>query len=587
MVCSEKTKARKFRVDGFTIEAFSCQLHMGAPDLVKPEEDPLQETAARNPSPPPHGNRPPAKSPSPGSASGTTQSASPEGRNPLGSAEGPDANPSEAADPSSRHGQVLLGRSSMGPVAAIPASGTSLQGQGPSATSREHVHGPGTALNGPDLRPNQGARPTLSANKSNGRASMADAGALGAKGDEDMHLSPPFLRAIKIEAEEDVRAEQAAAHAVQELSVAEWRIHAEEVAQSQQAHLQPSPHAQDAFKLTNSNHQHSNGRTAAASGSAGAILPPSSRTFTFTSQPLSHAQRLSPEPSGLSAAETEAQLFFTPHAPSPLAAALLPPKANVFAAHPSSSVTNAPNKAVSLQEQQHQRYRLYHQQMQQQQLLAKRHHSCQKLIHQQQRQQQQQWQQTAEASLQPQQPVESMAASGQGLWVPHLQKHLPVTGGLSAQHAQHAMHTSSSQSQGSLAAHLNDRASPVHAGAHHGFNQQQAQHLQHAQHPQQAQHAQHPQQAQHAQQPHQAQHAQQAQHAEHGLNGYSNSSVHVGQGTPGSGCSMSTAFMMWADGQYKARGQADKRAALRQFVQTARVSLAQMPNMLFSCVFLT
>ena len=65
-----KIKARKFRVDGFTIEAFACQLHLGDITAVLPEEEEDLGKHARPPTDPTDRH-----SPSPGTTSGTTQSA--------------------------------------------------------------------------------------------------------------------------------------------------------------------------------------------------------------------------------------------------------------------------------------------------------------------------------------------------------------------------------------------------------------------------------------------------------------------------------------------------------------------------------
>ncbi len=70
LVYRSKIKARKFRVDGFTIEAFACQLHLGDITAVLPEEEEDPGKHARPPTDPTDRH-----SPSPGTTSGTTQSA--------------------------------------------------------------------------------------------------------------------------------------------------------------------------------------------------------------------------------------------------------------------------------------------------------------------------------------------------------------------------------------------------------------------------------------------------------------------------------------------------------------------------------
>ncbi|KAL0043422.1 hypothetical protein WJX79_004401 [Trebouxia sp. C0005] len=80
-----KIKARKFRVDGFTIEAFACQLHLGDTTAVLPEEEEDPGKHAR-----PRTDPTDRHSPSPGTTSGTTQSV------PGGSS--PDQPPIQATD---------------------------------------------------------------------------------------------------------------------------------------------------------------------------------------------------------------------------------------------------------------------------------------------------------------------------------------------------------------------------------------------------------------------------------------------------------------------------------------------------------
>ena len=68
----QKIKARKFRVDGFVIEAFACQLHLGSVNAIMPGEDIDQSKHQSRPSPPT--DSPDRHSPSLGTTSGTTQS---------------------------------------------------------------------------------------------------------------------------------------------------------------------------------------------------------------------------------------------------------------------------------------------------------------------------------------------------------------------------------------------------------------------------------------------------------------------------------------------------------------------------------
>ena len=68
----QKIKARKFRVDGFVIEAFACQLHLGSVTAIMPGEEANHSKRESRPTPPT--DSPDRHSPSPGSTSGTTQS---------------------------------------------------------------------------------------------------------------------------------------------------------------------------------------------------------------------------------------------------------------------------------------------------------------------------------------------------------------------------------------------------------------------------------------------------------------------------------------------------------------------------------
>ena len=538
---------------------------MGAADSAPPEEDSRQQVAARQPSPPPPPRKSPSrspstKSPSPGSASGTTQSASPEDRNPLEPADHPGANPSKAASPSCRQDladAAIQGHTVTTSVTdALPGKADALTGKGSVAQRAGHKSGQGTF---PDAlapaKQEAAVRPSM---KKRGATDSGNTGSVppSINGDSDMQGSLALQHAVKVEFEESAaqHAKQARVKPEQTESGAQWETEeGRDAGHHGQGHPQKPPqvqHPQHAWKPPNSNHQ-------GLGGSINPNMAPSqpdwphpeiSRGFTFTSQPPSHAQRLSPEPSSLGAADAEAQLFFMPQRISLAAAHMMAPKPTGI------SLTQAPVKAISLQEQQQ---RLYDMQLRQEQALAQQRRHHQMLLHQQQRQQ-------APDLQRDQQQFRNLQAT-QGLWVPHLQKHLAVTAAMSSQHAQHSMHTSSLQPEPPPGPYLNGQAAPVqtsfgpqHAqhGGSRGSNQQQSQ--------------------------------QQAQHAS-GLNGFSNPSMHSGQATPRGNGGTSTAFVMWVDGQYKAHGQQEKRMKLRQFVQAARVGfLTVTPAVLpLICVTLT
>ncbi len=343
-------------------------------------------------------------------------------------------------------------------------------------------------------------------------------------------------------------------------------------------------------------------------------LPPLSRGFVLTSRSLSHAQRLSAEPLSFSSADAEAQLFFNQQ-PRPLPT-LAPTPHGVQARNvmlPNLDDTLSPH---ALQQQQQQQ--LYQLQLQQQVLRQRQW--------QQQQQQQQQQQRSSNfppPNLNPP-PSESTlpppCRPQQGPWSPHLQAHWPTSNAQAATHPPNSLYPSSPQtvhmpqsmpSSNALHAWSNPMQSlPVAQHAQHGINgfQNQRQNFSGPQHSQQgvnviltsfpaAQHAQYGFNERSDQQ-----HSfSGAQHAQHGANGFpaqqlssqSRSNAQQAQQAqhPGSNPSMqssgrsksgsgtSTAFIMWVDAQLKQRGQAAKRAALRQFVQNAKVSaLASMAH---------
>ena len=520
---------------------------MGAADSSPPEEDSRQQRAARQPSPPPPAgkspsHRPPAKSPSPGSASGTTQSASPEGRKPLDPGNHPGANPSEATSLGSRQNSAdaaIQGHTVFkGITDALPGTANTPTQQGSVSQRAGHVGSQGTFGDAP-APARQKAALRLVKRRSTVGSSNTESATPSVSGDHDMQGSLALQHAVKIEPEESAaqHAQQAAVKPEQADSDAQWETEeGDDAGHHRQGHLQGPPqaqHAQHARQLPSLYQQ-------GVGGGLNSDMPPShpdwsypqiSRGFIFTSQPLSSAQRLSPEPSNIGTADAEAQLFFMPQRMSLSAAHMAAPKPNGF------PVTREPVKALSLQEQQQ---RLYSQQLWQHQALAQQRRHHQTHMHQQPRQQ-------APGVQIDQQQYRNLQAT-QGPWAHHPQKHLPVTAAMASQHAQHIMHTSSLQPEPPPASYMNAQAGPVPAS----FGPQHAQHggnkVLHQQHSQ-----------------------QQAQHAS-GLNGCSNPSMRSGQATSGGSGGTSTAFVMWVDEQYKAKGQTEQRIKLRQFVQAARVS---------------
>ena len=531
-------------MDGFYIEAFSCQLHMGPADSAKPEEDARLQTAAANPSPPPGRKSPsaPSKSPSPDSASGTTQSASPADQNPLEPAEdsrNPGASPSKPSDPNNQQDLAdaisndpsveRLGNSHQ-PFAANPVPNYSsvLRGQGSSARSAGYGSGQGLSSGGP-ASGGQKSLPPASTQKKKGLCDMNASGGLP----NGQQCSPP---AIKVEFDGDLAQQAQHANKVlvkteQSESDAQGETLGEEAGHHRQEHWQKAPQTQHA--------QH-------ARQPADFARPHSTAGYAFSSQTPSHAQRLS-------AADAEAQLFFMPHSSVPLpAAAVLAPNSGGFVPH-SSPAFALPQRASSLQQQhwqaqQHQHQQQYHrqQQLQQQQWLAQQHYHQQMLMHQQQQ----------PMGVSREQPFMALKP-GQTVRIVQGQKHLPVLGMASAQHAGQL--AASQPPPSASHQHSNGVSGP----AHDSFGSQHAKHGANGfSNHQQGARGRLPQ--------------QEGQHAKHGANGFSHPSVHSKDpqrmtGPSSSGNGTSTAFIIWCDGQYKARGQVEKRAALRNFVQAAKV----------------
>ena len=521
---------------------------MGPADSAKPGEDAGLQMAAGNPSPPPDSKSPspPSKSPSPGSASGTTQSASPGDQNPLEPPEAPrnpGASPSKPADPNRRqdladasnNGSAVESlKNSQQPFAVndVPDHSSTFLEQGSLACSAGHGSGQGLSSGGPAPCVKEALLPA-STQMQKGLSNLnASGGIPDGFGNCGQQCLPPVQPTIKVEFEGDPA--QQVQHVNKAFVKSEQAEPSEEEAEHhRQGHWQTAPrqgaqHAQHARRPPD------------FSG------PNSTAVYAYPSQTPTHAQRLS-------AADAEAQLFFMPHASVPLpAAAMMAPKPNGFVAHPSDAFA-LPQHTSSIQHQhlraQQQQQQHFHRQQQQQQLqwLAQQHYHRQTLMHQ--RQQQQSPMGLSEQHFQALTP-------GQTLRIVHSQKHRPVPGVAPAHHAQHAMHAPASQPPPS--AFHNSNGLP--SSARHSSGSQHAKHG--------ANGFSSHQQCASGMAPH-----QKAQHAKHGANGLSNPSVHSGDPQCRSSSGSSTAFIIWCDGQYKARGQAEKRAALRNFVHAAKVGL--------------
>ena len=370
------------------------------------------------------------------------------------------------------------------------------------------------------------------------------------------------------------------------------RGYADHQGQAGEGRWHPPPsimHALHAGQPQHSNGHYMNGYTHAdiSSGLASSqqYFTGQHQDFTFSRQPQRHTQRLSPQPFSLSSADAEAQLFFMPQITSVPAGRA--PKPNGIP-HAASGPLSASHVSMSMQglqsaHQQQQQLALLQQQQQQEQQQQE-----QQQQEQQQQQQQRDWRRRMLAQkrhqhnmqMQPQQqwhqqhmqrPPESQTPGCRDLQNAHKNHDRSM-----ATSAQLAMHASSSPLAPTHGSQMNGWAGGTHPPAH-------AQHAQrstdgHSNH----QHSvSHHQRAQHGaevslqkQQSHGFEH-EQTQHVE-GLNGIATQSVQSGHATSGgsSGSSgTSTAFLIWVDQQYKVRGQMEKRAELRQFVQAARVSL--------------
>ena len=255
--------------------------------------------------------------------------------------------------------------------------------------------------------------------------------------------------------------------------------------------------------------------------------PYSTAGYVYPSFPPPHAQHLT-------AADAEAQLFFMPHSSASLPpAAMMAPKPNGFVAHPSAATPSPLRAPPSSLQQQHlyaQQQQQQHFYQQQQQWQQQQHHQQQMLMHQRQQQQ-------ASIGISREQQFEALKP-GQTVRIVQSQKRMSAPG---MDPAQRAMHATASQPLMFLSQNSDGLPGSVHNSSG-------------------------------------------SQHAKHGANGISKPGVHSGQPHPRGGNGTSTAFIVWCDAQYKARGQLEKRAALRSFVQTAKVGFAcsRVPDIEFA-----
>ncbi|DBA73519.1 TPA: hypothetical protein ACH3X1_011542 [Trebouxia sp. C0004] len=551
-----KIKARKFRVNGFTIEAFACQLHLGDITAVLPETD---EDAGKYARPPTHSTD--RHSPSPGTTSGTTQSA------PGGSS--PDEPLVQATDEAeNRAQQVVVSHENTG----------SLMNQTLAAGSRRHSHAneitaglSGRLSNNADCAQGQGLTQKSPVLYGQGRSrSPGQAHALPVPGASSRSPSPrrrpegtASLGLADHPSSAAQHAQQAAAvkQKLRSVCVKEepWDSRCQ---QMQQPQFQPSwqeqgnmgqqgiavaQHAQQARQLI---HPYSriNGSCPpqqAGSSYRGQPLPshlPSSYSqgFMFPSQPGSHAQHLGPELSAFPSADDEAQLFFNQ-------------QPNQMPSPAPQACSQQPNPAVQrpwgdLYPHQH------HAMLQQQQQRVQQYHWQQQLL-QQGRQQQR-----------PQGFPPSEEAAQQGLCIPHLQAHLSMPLQDAAPTCYTHYHSSLNTPQLQQQQHV-PLSNSMHGWPHHMHSNLGAQRAQlgvnefvKAQHNMVQLGS---QQAQQAGSNHSVQGSVQSmQGSMQGLQG--------GRSQRAAGGS-STAFILWVDGQLKQRGQTEKRAALRQFIQASRV----------------
>ncbi len=298
-------------------------------------------------------------------------------------------------------------------------------------------------------------------------------------------------------------------------------------------------------------------------------LPPSfPHGSMFPSQSVSHAQHLGSEPSALPSADDEAQLFFNQQ-PS-----RMPTPAP-------QACSQQPNAAVQWPrgdlQTQHYAMQLQQQQQQQQQQRMQQHHWQQQLLMQQGRQQQRPQGFPPSSFLPSGFPPSSFPPSGfppsedapqQGLWIPHLQAHLslPLQGAAPTcyTHYNNSLNTQQQQQQQQHVPLSNS----MHGWPHHMHSNSGAQRAQHG--------VNGFVNAQHNMVQSGSQQAQQAgsNHSVQSMQG-SMQSAQSGQSQRAAGGS-STAFILWVDGQLKQRGQTEKRAALRQFIQASRVRPCSM-----------
>ena len=286
-------------------------------------------------------------------------------------------------------------------------------------------------------------------------------------------------------------------------------------------------------------------------------LPPSfSHGSMFPSQSVSHAQHLASEPCAFPSADDEAQLFFNQQ-PSQM-----PSPAPQACSQQLNSAVQWPWGADLHAHQHHDMWRL---QQQQQQQRVQQHHWQQQLL-QQGRQQQRSHgfppSGFAPSGFPPPGFPPSEDAPQHGLWMPHLQAHLslPLQGAAPTCYTHN--HSSLNTPQQQQQQHV-PLSTSMHGWPHQMHSNAGAQRAQHG--------VNGIVNAQHNMVQSGSQQAQQAgsNHSMQSMQG-SMQSLQGGQSQRAAGGS-STAFILWVDSQLKQRGQTEKRAALRQFIQASRV----------------
>ncbi|DBA80372.1 TPA: hypothetical protein ACH3X2_007315 [Trebouxia sp. C0005] len=561
-----KIKARKFRVDGFTIEAFACQLHLGDTTAVLPEEEEDPGKHAR-----PRTDPTDRHSPSPGTTSGTTQSV------PGGSS--PDQPPIQATDGGQdRAQQKVVSHQNTGSL----INQTSIPGTLYSNANEMTAGRSGRLSNSADCAQGQGFTQKSPVLYGQGHSrSPGQVHTMLARGASSCSPSPRTRHegtACPGPADHPSSAAQQAAAVKQK----PHSVHVKEepwdsgCQQMQQPQFQPSWQeqgdmgqqgiavAQRAQQVRQFVHPYSHLNGSFPSQQAGSScraqprpchLPPSfSYGSMFPSQSGSHAQHLGQEPSAFPSADDEAQLFFnqqpnqTPR-PAPQACSQQP-----------HAAVQRPWGADLHAHQHHDMWLL-----QQQHQPVQEHHWQQHLLQQGRQQQRQQGFPPSgflPTGFPPPGFLPSEDAPQQGPWIPHLQAHLslPLQGAAPTGYTHYHSSSNTPQQQQQ---HV-PRSNSMHGWPHHTHSNSGGQRAQHG--------INGFVNVQHGMGQSGSQQAQQAgsNHSVQSMRG-SMQSLQGGHSQRAAGCS-STAFILWVDGQLKQRGQTEKRAALRQFIQASRDS---------------